>query len=98
MEEIVICESILLDTIRNGYINALDELLHDSLIFNIPTAQTINKEMDAENFRSVSMTVYDISTTDQTIKTSENISIVVITIHLKAKYADKIIDRRFGYL
>ena len=97
-QNIIDCENRLLDAIRNGDINTLDELLHDSLIFNIPTGQTITKEMDIENYRSGIMTVYDISTTDQTIKTIDNISTVVVTIHLKAKYADQIIDGKFRYL
>jgi ketosteroid isomerase-like protein len=97
-QDIIDCENRLLDAIRNGDINALDELLHESLIFNIPTGQSITKEMDIENYRSGIMTVYDISTTDQTIKTIDNISTVVVTIHLKAKYAEQIIDGKFRYL
>jgi ketosteroid isomerase-like protein len=97
-QDIIDCENRLLDAIRNGDINTLDELLHDSLIFNIPTGQTITKEMDIENYRSGIMCVYDISTTDQTIKTIDNISTVAVTIHLKAKYADQIIDGKFRYL
>ena len=97
-QDIIDCENRLLDAIRNGDINTLDELLHESLIFNIPTGQTITKEMDIENYRSGIMCVYDISTTDQTIKTVDNISTVVVTIHLKAKYADQIIDGKFRYL
>jgi hypothetical protein len=54
--------------------------------------------MDIDNYRSGIMTVYDISATDQTIKTIENTSIVAITIALKAKYADQMIDGRFRYL
>ena len=97
-QDIIDCENRLLDAIRNGDINTLDELLHDSLIFNIPTGQTITKEMDIENYRSGIMSVYDISSTDQTIKMIDNISTVVVTIHLKAKYADQIIDGKFRYL
>jgi ketosteroid isomerase-like protein len=97
-QDIIDCENRLLDAIRNGDINTLDELLHESLIFNIPTGQTITKEMDIENYRSGIMSVYDISTTDQTIKTVDNISTIVVTIHLKAKYADQIIDGKFRYL
>ena len=97
-QEIIDFENRLLDAIRNGDINTLDELLHDSLIFNIPTGQTITKDMEIENYRSGFMTVYDISTTDQSIKTIDNISTVVVTIHLKAKYADQIIDGKFRYL
>ncbi|WP_026461275.1 nuclear transport factor 2 family protein [Adhaeribacter aquaticus] len=97
-EQIIACENRLLDAIKNSDTHTLDELLHDSLIFNIPTGQTITKEMDIENYRSGIMTVNDISATDQMIKTIENISTVVVTIHLKAKYADQIIDGKFRYL
>ena len=97
-EQIIECEKRLLEALKTGDIQVLDELLHDNLIFNIPTGQTITKEMDIENYRSGIMTVYDILTTDRTIKTTENISTVVVTVYLKAKYADQIIDGKFRYL
>lgn len=97
-EQIIDCENRLLEAIKVGDIKVLDELLHDSLIFNIPTGQTITKEMDIENYHSGIMTVYDISTTDQAIKTIENIATVAVTVHLKAKYADQSIDGKFRYL
>jgi hypothetical protein len=83
---------------RTHDIKVLDELLHDNLIFNIPTGQTITKSMDIDNYRSGIMTVHDISATDQTIKTIEDTSIVAVTIALKAKYADQMIDGKFRYL
>ncbi len=92
-EQIIECENRLLDAIRNSDINTLDNLLHDSLIFNIPTGQ-----MDIENYRSGMMTVYSISASDQIIKTIENISTVATIVHLNAKYADQIIDGKFRYL
>jgi hypothetical protein len=54
--------------------------------------------MDIENYNSGIMTVYDIYTSDQTINTIDNISTVVVTVYLKAKYADQIIDGKFRYL
>jgi ketosteroid isomerase-like protein len=97
-EQINECENRLLEALKIGDIEVIDELLHDDLIFNIPTGQTISKAMDIENYRSGLMTVYDISTTDQIIKTIEDISIVAVTIQLKAKYADQVIDGKFKYL
>lgn len=97
-EQIFECEKRLLEALKTGDIQVLDELLHNNLIFNIPTGQTINKEMDIENYRSGIMTVYDISTSDQIIKTVENVSTIVVTVYLKAKYADQIIDGKFRYL
>jgi len=97
-EQIIDCENRLLEAMKIGDIEVLDELLHDDLIFNIPTGQTITKAIDIENYRSGIMTVYDISTTDQIIKTIENNSIVAVTLHLKIKYADQLIDGKFRYL
>jgi len=51
-EQIIECEKRLLEALKNGDIQVLHELLHDNLIFNIPTGQTITKEMDIENHRS----------------------------------------------
>ena len=97
-QDIIDSEKRLLEAILNGDINILDQLLHESLIFNIPTGQTITKEMDIENYRSGIMSVYNISTTDQIINTLGDISTVVVSVHLKAKYADQIIDGKFRYL
>jgi hypothetical protein len=97
-EQIIECEKRLLEAVKTCDIQVLDELLHDNLIFNIPTGHTITKEMDIENYNSGIMTVYDIYTSDQTINTIDNISTVVVTVYLKAKYADQIIDGKFRYL
>ena len=97
-EQIVDCENRLLEAMRTGDIGVLDELLHEKLIFNITTGQTITKVMDIENYRSGKMAVYDISAKDQIIQIIENVSIVAVTIHLNAKYANQIIEGKFRYL
>ncbi len=44
------------------------------------------------------MTVSEILATDQIIKSIDNISTVSVTLYLKGKYADQIIDGKFRYL
>jgi hypothetical protein len=95
---IIECENRLSEALKTGNIDVLDELLHDNLIFNIPTGQTITKAMDIENYRSGIMTVYDMSASDQIIKTIEDISMVAVTIYLKVNYAGQIIEGKFRYL
>ena len=98
LQQIIGCESQLLQAIKNSNIKILDGLLHDDLVFNIPTGQTITKAMDIENYRSGIMTVSEITVTDQIIQIIDDIATVTVTIHLKAKYADQIIDGNFRYL
>ena len=97
-EQIIECENRLLEALKTGDINVLDELIHDDLIFNIPTGQTITKAMDIDNYRSGILIVSEILATDQVIKSIDDISTVAVTLHLKAKYADQIVDGKFRYL
>jgi ketosteroid isomerase-like protein len=97
-EQINECEKRLMEALKIGDIKVLDELLHDNLIFNIPTGQTITKSMDIENYRSGIMKVSEIVATDQIINTIDNISTVAVTLQLEAKYAGQIIEGKFRYL
>lgn len=97
-EQIIECEKRLIEAMKIGNIKVLDELLHDNLIFNIPTGQTITKSMDIENYQSGIMKVSEILATNQIIKSTENISTVAVTVQLKAKYANQIVDGKFRYL
>ena len=97
-EQILKSERRLLEAMKTSDINVLDELLHDNLIFNIPTGQTITKSMDIESYQSGIMTVSEILATDQIIKSVDGISTIAVTLYLKAIYADQIIDGKFRYL
>jgi ketosteroid isomerase-like protein len=97
-DQIIDTENRLLTAMKTGNIYTLDELLHDDLIFNVPTGQTITKQIDIENYRSGIMTVHDIEISDQIINIMDDVSIVVVTFHLKANYADQIIDGTYRYL
>ena len=98
LQQIIDCESQLLQAIKTSDIKILAALFHVDLIFNIPTGQTITKPMDIENYRSGIMTVSEITATDQIIKTIDDIATVVVTINLKAKYANQTIDGKFRHL
>ncbi len=97
-EQILNCENRLLEAQKTGNIKVLEELLHDNLIFNIPNGHTITKSMDIKNYKLGVMTVFEILATDQIIKSIDEISTVAVTLYLKAKYGDQIIDGKFRYL
>ena len=97
-EQIIDCEKHLIKALENGDIEVLDRLLHDNLIFNIPTGQTITKSIDIENYRSGILKISNASASDQVIEIIDDIAIVAVTLHLKAKYLDQNIDGKFRYL
>ena len=97
-QQIIDCEHQFLKAIQYSDIKQLDELLHDDLIFNIPTGQTITKAMDIENYKSGIMSVSEIMATDQIIKIIDDIATVTVTINLKVKYDNQTIDGKFRYL
>ncbi|HTA28807.1 MAG TPA: nuclear transport factor 2 family protein [Bacteroidia bacterium] len=97
-EQIIESEKKLLTAFQSNDTTILDELLHDDLLFVIPTGQTITKAMDLENMRSGNMTVHSISSSDQQINLIGDNAIVSVLIELKGKYLEHNIDGKFRYI
>jgi hypothetical protein len=97
-KQIIKSENKLLEALKVGNIEVLEELLHDNLIFNIPTGQTITKTIDIENYRSGILKVCDIVVNDQIIKITGDIATVAVTLNLKLQYASQLVDGKFRYL
>lgn len=97
-EQILECEKLLLIAIKNSDTTTLEKLMHDDLVFNIPTGQTITKEMDLQNYSFGVMKIINIEASDYLIKTIENDAIVTVTIDLEATYAEQKIKGVFRYL
>jgi len=98
IEQIIESEKRLIEAMKTGDIKALDELVYDNLIFVIPTGQIITKSMDLENYQSGNMIISEIVTSEQIIKAVDDISTVTVTMFLKGKYDDQIIDGKYKYL
>jgi ketosteroid isomerase-like protein len=92
------CEQRLIDAVKAGDIATLDALLHEDLLFNIPGGITITKAMDMHNYQSGVMQVFELIASDQRIQLLDNTATVVVTVHLKAQYADQAIEGLFRYL
>ncbi|MFC0778118.1 nuclear transport factor 2 family protein, partial [Flavobacterium sp. HJSW_4] len=52
IETVVNAEIELLTAIKKSDVLALDTILHDDLLFNMPDGQTITKEFDLQVYRS----------------------------------------------
>ena len=97
-DQIILLEEELLSAMKAGDIAVLEQLIHDDLVFNIPNGLTISKSIDLETYSSGVMKIFDIEITERTIKSLDDCSIVAVTVNLKAKYGDQVIDGTYKYL
>jgi ketosteroid isomerase-like protein len=97
--EIKECETRLIDSIRHADANALELLLHDRLLFNLPNGETKNKVFDIETYRSGKMIVKAIMTREMELSIIDTqTAVVAVTVDLNAQWHDTPIDGSFRYL
>lgn len=97
-EQIIQCEDRLLKAIKDGDVNALDEMLHEDLLFITPDGQTITKAMDLEAHRSGNMTVEEISSDIELINLIDSSAIVTVLIRTKGTMMGQPIEGSFRYI
>lgn len=97
-QEIIEREERLLEAMKQCDVQTLNLLLHNNLLFHIPTGEVITKAQDIDNYRSGRMKVNNVSVIERAVSMVDDLSIVSVTIHLQAKYIDQVIDGAFKYL
>lgn len=70
---IVNVEIELLTAIKNADVLALERILHDDLLFNLPDGQTITKEFDLNSYRSGKMKIDVLEASDQVINVIDDV-------------------------
>lgn len=88
-------EKEMLDAMLNSDVDKLSALIHEDLLFNIPSGQTVTKDLDLENYRSGNMKIKVISSSDQSINLIEDIAVVAATITMRGSYLAHILDGKY---
>lgn len=97
-ETVINAEIELLTAIKKSDILALETILHDDLLFNMPDGQTITKEFDLQAYRSGKMKIDFLEATDQIVNIIDNTAVVVVTVSLKGTYDNIVINGVFKYI
>jgi len=98
IESIVTAEIELLTAIKNADVAALENLLHDDLLFNLPDGNTITKEFDLNSYRSGKMKVDTIEASDQIINLIDDTAVVAVTILLKGSFDNNPVNAALRYI
>ena len=95
---IVNAEIELLTAIKNADVSVLEQILHDDLLFNLPTGETINKEFDLNSYRSGKMKVDSLEASDQIINIIGDTAVVAVSVSLKGTYDNNPINGVLKYI
>lgn len=95
---IVNAEIELLTAIKNADVSVLEQILHDDLLFNLPSGETITKEFDLNSYRSGKMKIHSLEASDQIINIIGDSAIVAVSVSLKGTYDNNPINGVFKYI
>lgn len=98
VNQIIASEAALFEALKTSDVSALDNLLHEDLLFVIPGGIIITKQMDLEAYRSGNMRVLSVIANSQIIKMFGGTAVVSVTVELKGAYMGEPIDGKFSYL
>lgn len=91
-------EDELIRAIRASDVVALDQLLHDDLLFVTPNGQTVTKQMDMESHRSGQMIVEKLESVIEEINVIEDTAVVTVVYQTKGTMLGNPIGGRFKYI
>ncbi len=98
IEEIATLEQDLLNAMQGRNVQKLDELLHDDLLFNIPSGQTFTKAMDLEGYRLGNMNIESISSRNMEISLIGDTAVVAVSIEMRGKFLEHPLDGVYRFL
>lgn len=98
IEAVVNAEIELLTAIKNADISVLEKILHDDLLFNLPSGNTITKEFDLTSYRSGKMKVDALEASDQIINLIGDTAVVAVTVSLRGVFDTNSINGAFRYI
>jgi len=97
-EKIAMLEDELIRAIRASDVVALDQLLHDDLLFVAPNGQTVTKQMDMKSHRSGQMIVEKLESVIEEINVIGDTAVVTVVYQTKGTMLGNPIEGRFKYI
>ena len=97
-QKVLEIEKELLEAMKNSDVEVLDRLLHDDLLFVLPTGDVITKQMDLETHRSGNLTLQEITSSIDSIKQIDDTVVVTLSSKIKGKMLEQNFEGNFRYM
>lgn len=96
--EIIEQEDKLCKAITESNISTLEELLHDDLLFVIPSGEAINKEIDLRTYRDGALKIDKINSHIEALNIIEDTAVIILSMELRGSYNTKSFEARYRYI
>jgi hypothetical protein len=91
-------ENKLYSAIKDGNITALDQLLHDDLLFILPSGETITKEIDLNTYRDGALKVDELLPEIENLNIIDDMAVITLNMKLNGKFNDVPFEANFRYI
>lgn len=96
--EIIEQENKLYTAITDSNIDMLEELLHDDLLFIIPSGEVITKEIDLQTYRNGKLKVNKINAQIEALNIIEDMAVITLLMDLKGSYNAETFETTYRYI
>lgn len=97
-EEVLNLENRLYSAIKESNIQALDELLHEDLLFMVPSGDVITKEIDLNTYRDGSLKIKELTPNVENLNIIDDVAIITLTMVLKGNYNGEPFEAKYRYI
>lgn len=97
-QKILEVEKQLLEAMKTSDIKMLDQLLHDDLLFVLPSGEVITKEIDLETHKSENLVFEEITSSIDSIKQIGENAVVTLSLKIAGKMLEQNFEGNFRYL
>lgn len=97
-QKIMEAENQLLEAMKKSNIEILDQLLHDDLLFVLPSGEVITKQMDLETHQSGNLVLEEITSSIDAITPIDENVVVTLSSMIKGKMSEQHFEGNFRYL
>lgn len=97
-DDILDLENRLRKAMTDGDIVLLKELLHDDLLFVIPSGDVITKEMDLQSYRDGRLQVLELNPEIENLHIIGEVAVITILMKMKASYDGEQFEGLYRYI
>lgn len=97
-EEVLEQENNLYEAIKQSDIEMLNELLHNDLLFIIPSGEAITKEIDLKTYSDGLSKIDELHPHIENLNIIEDLAVITLTIELKGSFNNDGFEAKYRYI